>query len=111
MTTEFRLTQVADLHLGAGQAHHLDNWIKVSHWIARERPDLVVANGDLIMGDPDEEADYAFAREQIGALPVTCRFLPGNHDIGDNVISGKMAKRVNDVRRGRFLKYFGEERW
>ena len=108
MTTEFRLTQVADLHLGAGQAHHLDNWIKVSHWIARERPDLVVANGDLIMGDPDEEADYAFAREQIGALPVTCRFLPGNHDIGDNVISGKMPKRVNDVRRGRFLEYFGE---
>ena len=111
MTSEFRLTHVADLHLGAGQAHHLDNWIKVSHWIARERPDLVVANGDLIMGDPDEEADYALAREQLAALPVTCRFLPGNHDIGDNVISGKMAKRVNDVRRARFLEYFGEEHW
>jgi 3',5'-cyclic AMP phosphodiesterase CpdA len=111
MTPEFRLTHVADLHLGAGQAHHLDNWIKVSHWIARERPDLVVANGDLIMGDPDEEADYALAREQLAALPVTCRFLPGNHDIGDNVISGRMAKRVNDVRRARFLKYFGEEHW
>jgi 3',5'-cyclic AMP phosphodiesterase CpdA len=111
MTTEFRLTQVADLHLGAGEAHHFDNWIKVSHWIARERPDLVIANGDLIMGDPDGEADYAFAREQLAALPVACRFLPGNHDIGDNVISGKMAKRVNDVRRARFLEYFGEERW
>jgi 3',5'-cyclic AMP phosphodiesterase CpdA len=111
MTTEFRLTQVADLHLGAGEAHHLDNWIKVSHWIARERPDLVIANGDLIMGDPDGEADYAFAREQLAALPVPCRFLPGNHDIGDNVISGKMAKRVNDARRARFLEYFGEERW
>ena len=111
MTTEFRLTQVADLHLGAGQAHHLDNWIKVSHWIARERPELVVANGDLIMGDPDEEADYAFAREQLAALPVPCRFLPGNHDIGDNVIFGKMPKRVNDARRARFLEYFGEEHW
>ena len=111
MTTEFRLTQVADLHLGAGQPHHLDNWIKVSHWIARERPELVVANGDLIMGDPDEEADYAFAREHLAALPVPCRFLPGNHDIGDNVISGKMTKRVSDARRARFLEYFGEERW
>jgi 3',5'-cyclic AMP phosphodiesterase CpdA len=108
---EFRLTQVADLHLGAGQEHHLDNWVRVSEWIARERPDMVVVNGDLIMGDPDDDADYAFARECIGKLPVPCRYLPGNHDIGDNVLSGKMEKRVDDARRARFIRYFGEERW
>jgi 3',5'-cyclic AMP phosphodiesterase CpdA len=108
---EFRLTQVADLHLGAGQEHHLDNWTRVAEWIARERPDLVVANGDLVMGDPDEEADHAFARECLARLPVPCRYLPGNHDIGDNVVSGKMDQRVNDKRRERFLKHFGEERW
>lgn len=111
MTNELRLTQVADLHLGAGQEYHLDNWLKVADWIARERPDVVVANGDLIMGDPDEDADYAFARESISRLPVPCRYLPGNHDIGDNVLSGRMDKRVNDARRERFLRYFGEERW
>ena len=82
---EFRVVQVADIHLGAGQEHHLDNWLKVADWITRERPDLVVVNGDLIMGDPDEEADHAFAREHIGRLPVPCRYLPGNHDIGDNI--------------------------
>lgn len=108
---EFRLVQVSDLHLGAGQEHHLDNWLKVASWVARERPDLVVVNGDLIMGDPDEEADHAFARTQISKLPVRCRYLPGNHDIGDNIVSGKMAKRVNDTRRDRFISYFGEERW
>ena len=108
---EFRVVQVADSHLGAGQEHHLDNWLKVANWIVRERPDLVVVNGDLIMGDPDDEADYAFARAQIGQLPVPCRYLPGNHDIGDNVISGKMVKRVNDARCTRFVAYFGEERW
>jgi len=108
---EFRLVQVADIHLGAGQEHHLDNWLKVADWIARERPDLVVVNGDLIMGDPDADADHVFARAQIGQLPVPCRYLPGNHDIGDNVISGKMAKRVNDARRARFVAHFGEERW
>jgi 3',5'-cyclic AMP phosphodiesterase CpdA len=108
---EYRIVQVADLHLGAGQEHHLDNWLKVSDWIARERPDLVVLNGDLIMGDPDNEADHAFARSRIAQLPVPRRHLPGNHDIGDNVVSGKMPKRVNDERRERFLKHFGEERW
>src|SRR4051794_25082756 len=85
---EYRIVQVADLHLGAGQEHHLDNWLKVSDWIARERPDLVVLNGDLIMGDPDNEADHAFARSRIAQLPVPRRHLPGNHDIGDNVVSG-----------------------
>jgi 3',5'-cyclic AMP phosphodiesterase CpdA len=108
---EFRLVQVCDLHLGAGQEHHLDNWLKIVAWINRERPDQVVVNGDLIMGDPDTEADYAFAREQIGRLAVPCRYLPGNHDIGDNIVSGKMPQRVNDVRRARFVSYFGEERW
>ena len=108
---EFRLTQVADLHLGAGHEHHFDNWLKVSDWIARERPDLVVVNGDLIMGDPDHDADHAFARSCVARLAVPCRFLPGNHDIGDNVVSGKMPQRVDAARRQRCLQHFGEERW
>src|SRR4051812_27957039 len=106
MSTELRLTQVADVHLGAGAEQHHDNWLKVAAWIDRERPHVVVVNGDVVMGDPDHEADYAFARDQLTALPVPCRFLPGNHDIGDNVISGRMAKRVNDERRERFVRYF-----
>ncbi len=108
---EFRVVQVADIHLGAGQEHHLDNWLKVVRWIAREQPDLVIANGDLVMADPDADADHAFARAQLGQLAVACRYLPGNHDVGDNVISGKMVKRVNDARRARFMAHFGEERW
>lgn len=108
---EYRLVQVADVHLGAGQEHHLDNWNKVLDWIARERPDVVVANGDLIMSDPDTEADFAFAREQFQRLAVPCRFLPGNHDIGDNIVAGAMPKRVDDARRARFIRHFGEERW
>lgn len=108
---EFRLIQVADIHLGAGQEHHLDNWTKIVNWIAREKPDLVVANGDLIMSDPDNENDHAFAREQLARLPVPCRCLPGNHDIGDNIVSGHMPQRIDDTRRARFVKHFGEERW
>lgn len=108
---ELRLIQVADLHLGSGQEHHLDNWRKVVAWVQHERPDLVVVNGDLVMGDPDDDADHAFARAEIDRLGVPCRFLPGNHDIGDNVISGKMPQRVNAERVARFQRRYGEDRW
>lgn len=109
--TVFRLVQVADVHLGAAQTFHLDNWRKIVDWMTRERPNLVVANGDLILGDPDNAVDYAFARDEMARLPVPCRYLPGNHDVGDNIVSGSMDKRVNDERRARFVSYFGEERW
>ena len=100
--SRLRLALVSDLHLGAGREHHHDNWLKIVSWIAREKPDLVVANGDLIMGNPDDDADYAFARCEINKLSVPCRYLPGNHDIGDNVLFGDQAERVNDERRARF---------
>ena len=107
----YRVIHVADLHLGAGQEHHLDNWRKVIAWVERERPDLAVVNGDLIMGDPDCEADHAFARAEIDRLGIACRFLPGNHDIGDNVLSGKMPQRVNAERVARFKRFHGEDRF
>jgi 3',5'-cyclic AMP phosphodiesterase CpdA len=107
--SELRLVQVADLHLGAGQEHHLDNWRKVLAWVGRERPDLVVVNGDLVMGDPDEEVDHAFARAQIDRLGVPVRMLPGNHDVGDNVTSGKMPQRVNAERMARYRRHYGED--
>jgi len=106
-----RLVLVSDLHLGVGQEHHHDNWLKIVAWITREKPDLVVANGDLIMGNPDDEADYAFARGEIAKLSVPCRYLPGNHDVGDNVLFGDQVERINGDRRARFARYFGEERW
>ena len=110
-TSSLRLVQVADLHLGAGQEHHLDNWRKVVAWSRRERPDVVVVNGDLVMSDPDCEADHAAARAEVDRLGMPCRFLPGNHDIGDNVVSGKMAQRVNAERVARFQRYYGEDHW
>lgn len=111
MSTELRLIQVADLHLGAGESHHLDNWRKVVAWVARERPDLVVVNGDLVMEDPDDEDDHAFARAEVARLDVAVRFLPGNHDVGDNIVNGKMPQRIDAARIERFRHRYGEDRW
>ena len=110
-TRALRLLQVADVHLGAGHEHHLDNWRKVIHWVARERPDQVIVNGDLVMSDPDDEKDHAFARAEIGRLGVAVRYLPGNHDVGDNIVNGKMPQRVSAERLARFRRCYGEDHW
>jgi 3',5'-cyclic AMP phosphodiesterase CpdA len=109
--SEFRIVQVADLHLSAARDYHHDNWRRVAAWIECEQPDVVVANGDFVLEDPDCEEDHACAHAALAQLTVARRHLPGNHDIGDNVLFGKMAQRVNDERRARFLRHFGEERW
>jgi 3',5'-cyclic AMP phosphodiesterase CpdA len=111
LSNSMRIVQVADPHLGATADHHQDNWEKVLAWIARERPDLVIVNGDLVVADPDDERDHAHARAQIERLGVPTRILPGNHDVGDNVVFGKMAQRVNAERIARFQRCYGEDRF
>lgn len=47
------------------------------------RPDLLVATGDLAAdGTPD---DYAALRLLFDGFPIPCLFLPGNHDIRENL--------------------------
>ena len=46
-------------------------------------------------------------------LPVTCRYLPGNHDIGDNptAVGPAPSQPVTERDRQIFLSLFGEDRW
>jgi 3',5'-cyclic AMP phosphodiesterase CpdA len=83
----------------------------VLEWIEAERPDFVVVSGDVALSDPDLSEDLAFARRQLDRITVPWRAIPGNHDIGDNVVSGSMTKRVNGERRQRWLDMFGPDYW
>jgi 3',5'-cyclic AMP phosphodiesterase CpdA len=106
-----RILQVSDLHLSAERAYYQDNWEMVLEWIEVERPDFVVVSGDVALSDPDLCEDLAFARRQLDRITVPWRVIPGNHDIGDNIVSGSMAKRVNAERRQRWLDIFGPDYW
>ena len=81
---EFRLTQISDTHLTRRHQNLTDNFHRVSEYIDATRPDLVVNSGDLAWDAPTNPDDFEFARELHAALPAPCRFIPGNHDIGDN---------------------------
>ena len=54
-----------------------------------------------------------FAKELHDALPVPCRHLPGNHDVGDNPTAvGPAPKQpATEQERQKYLSVIGEDRW
>jgi 3',5'-cyclic AMP phosphodiesterase CpdA len=110
---EFRLTQISDTHLARRHPKLTDNFHRVSEHIDASRPDLVINSGDLAFDAPTGRDDLAFARELHGALPVACRYLPGNHDVGDNptAVGALPSSLVTEADRQIFINLFGEDRW
>jgi 3',5'-cyclic AMP phosphodiesterase CpdA len=110
---EFHLTQISDTHLARRLPDLTDNFHRVSEYIDAARPDLVVNSGDLAFDGPTHRDDLEFARTLHTALPVPCRYLPGNHDIGDNPtrVGPAPAQPVTEADRQAFLSIFGEDRW
>jgi len=111
--TEFRLTQISDTHLARRHQRLTDNFHRVSEYIESKRPDLVVNTGDLAFDAPTSRDDLDFARTLHDTLAVTCRYLPGNHDIGDNPtkVGPAPPQPVTEQDRQIFLSMFGEDRW
>src|SRR6266436_4343302 len=110
---DFRLTQISDPHLSRRQPKLIDNFHRVSEYINAKRPDLVVNSGDLVLDGPARRDDLEFVKTLHDALPVACRYLPGNHDIGDNPtqVGPPPSQPVTEQSRQAFLSIFGEDRW
>jgi 3',5'-cyclic AMP phosphodiesterase CpdA len=110
---EFRLTQISDTHLGARFPKLTDNFHRVSEHISANRPDLVINSGDVAWDGPTSRNDLDFAKGLHAALPVGCRYLPGNHDIGDNptAVGAAPTQPATEQHRDAFVSVFGEDRW
>jgi len=109
----FRLTQISDTHLARRFSKLTDNFHRVSEHIDASRPDLVVNSGDLGFDGPTSRDDLEFAKTLHDALPVPCRYLPGNHDIGDNPteVGPAPSQPVTEQSLQAYRSIFGEERW
>lgn len=110
---EFRLTQISDTHLGRRFPGLIANFEAIGDHIDAGRPDLVVNTGDVSFDGPTSRDDVEFAKGMHDALPVSCRYLPGNHDIGDNPTAIGPAPKppVNEAHRGQFCEIIGEDHW
>lgn len=111
--SEFRLTQISDTHLGRRFPGLIANFDRVSEHIDADRPDLVVNTGDVSFDGPTSRDDVEFAKSLHAALPVACRYLPGNHDIGDNPTAIGPAPKppVEEKHRQQFRDIIGEDHW
>jgi 3',5'-cyclic AMP phosphodiesterase CpdA len=111
--SEFRLIQISDTHLARRLSSLTGNFHRLSEYIDGRRPDLVVNSGDLAFDGPTSPDDLEFARSLHAALPVPCRYLPGNHDIGDNptALGPTPPQLATEQGRQAFLATFGEDRW
>src|SRR5215471_12608565 len=110
---EFRLTQISDTHLARRLTKLTTNFERMAGYIDTTRPDLVLNTGDIGFDGPNAPGDLEFARALHDALPVPCRYLPGNHDIGDNptAIGPAPAPPVDDAHRRQFCAVFGHDHW
>ena len=113
--SEFRLTQISDTHLSRAShfASLTENFQRISAHIDGTRSDLVVNSGDLSWDGPTNRGDLEFAKELHAALPVDCRYLPGNHDIGDNptAVGAAPSHMANEKDCAVFIEMFAEDRW
>jgi 3',5'-cyclic AMP phosphodiesterase CpdA len=110
---EFRLTQISDTHLARRLTKLTANFDRVRDHIDATRPDLVVNSGDIGFDGPKAPEDLEYARSLHDALPVPCRYLPGNHDIGDNPtqVGATPKEPVTEKDRQAFVAVFGHDRW
>src|SRR3954469_25669069 len=109
----FRLTQISDPHLSRNQPLLTENFQRVSEYIDATRPDLLINSGDVTFDGPTSADDFAFAKSLHDALPVECRFIPGNHDIGDNptAVGPAPTQPVTPATCAAFVSTFGEDHW
>ena len=109
----FRLTQISDTHLARSRPTLTENFHRVGDHIDATRPDLVINSGDIAFDGPVHPGDLEFAKTLHDALSVPCRFIPGNHDIGDNPtrVGPPPAQPVTEQSRKAFRSNFGEDRW
>jgi 3',5'-cyclic AMP phosphodiesterase CpdA len=79
-----RIAVVTDSHLAPSALACNANWRAVREYVARSAPDLTVHLGDISLDAVSDHSQLETARAMCEPWPTPFRFLPGNHDVGDN---------------------------
>ena len=108
-----RIALVSDTHLARRVPAFMANWQAVRAWLDAVSPDLILHLGDITVNGAEHAAELVEARAAFEGLPAPIRFLPGNHDIGDNPIAPGVpnAHPLDLARLAEYRRVFGPDRW
>ncbi len=79
-----RIVLVTDSHLAPNAAAHDANWRAARVFAGGANAELTLHLGDITGDGVNDEDHYRHALMMTRNWPTPIRFLPGNHDIGDN---------------------------
>jgi 3',5'-cyclic AMP phosphodiesterase CpdA len=108
-----RIIIVTDSHLASSAPAFNANWRAVREYAARSACELTVHLGDISLDAASDSSQLEAARAMGERWPTSLRFLPGNHDIGDNP-PGPEHPAPQPLQRGlleRFRVVFGPDYW
>jgi 3',5'-cyclic AMP phosphodiesterase CpdA len=108
-----RIALVSDSHLAPAARAFNANWDAAAAYIAAARADLTIHLGDITIDGFADPSEFAYVQTMTARWPTPMRYLPGNHDIGDNPPGPDVAataplsrERLEDYRRA-----FGPDFW
>jgi hypothetical protein len=108
----FVVAQISDSHLSSDKPFFVDNFRRICAAIRAAAPDLVLNTGDMSLHGAGCEGDLAAARALHDELGLPFAFLPGNHDLGDDVEAAEHAEdAIDEARRARYCAHFGPDFW
>jgi 3',5'-cyclic AMP phosphodiesterase CpdA len=108
-----KIVLVSDTHLAPRATAFRENWATVAAWIDRTAPDLVINLGDITADGAGDPREIDAARAVFDEVAPSMRFLPGNHDIGDNPLeTGPSSdKPLDHERLAHYRRVFGPDWW
>ena len=108
-----RIAIVADSHLAPDARAFNANWAAVSAFVHREKADLTVHLGDITVDGLADPAQFGHALDLSADWSTPIRYLPGNHDIGDNPPGAHVASKhpLDGSRLADFRAAFGPDYW
>ena len=109
----FRIAQISDTHLSAERPFFSENFAMIAAHIAADPPDLVINTGDMTLDGVQRESDLTEALRLHAGLGAPCRFIPGNHDLGESedATPHPHVVPITEERRRRYLDHFGQDYW
>jgi 3',5'-cyclic AMP phosphodiesterase CpdA len=108
-----RIILVTDSHLAPTADACNANWHAAKEFAGRLGADLTIHLGDITVDGTNDLAQFDWALRLSEGWPTPLRFLPGNHDIGDNP-PGPGAATHHPLDLGRLADYraaFGDDYW